>query len=198
MPVLYISVSLLLSIIPVNTNFTTNSEHQTVFLSTNGVHLDIVLPIEMTSPSLLNGIYLEQGDQFISIGWGEENFYLNTPQWSDLSIETAVNAAFLDNTTLLHITRYQKASTSWKKVPLNQTQLKALNDYILRSFRLKNGKKERVLNSSYSMNDEFYKANGTYSFHQTCNSWVNQGLKECGLKAALWTPFDFGVLWKYD
>lgn len=195
---LYISVSLLLSIIPVNTNFTTNSEHQTVFLSTNGVHLDIVLPIEMTSPSLLNGIYLEQGDQFISIGWGEENFYLNTPQWSDLSIETAVNAAFLDNTTLLHITRYQKASTSWKKVPLNQTQLKALNDYILRSFRLKNGKKERVLNSSYSMNDEFYKANGTYSFHQTCNSWVNQGLKECGLKAALWTPFDFGVLWKYD
>lgn len=195
---LYISVSLLLSIIPVNKNFTTNSEHQNVFLSTNGVHLDIVLPIEMASPALLNGIYLEQGDHFISIGWGEEKFYLNTPQWSDLSIQTAVNAAFLDNTTLLHITRYQKASTSWKKVPLNQTQLKALNDYILRSFRLKNGKKERVLNSSYSMNDEFYKANGTYSFHQTCNSWVNQGLKECGLRAALWTPFDFGVLWKYE
>jgi hypothetical protein len=34
-------------------------------------------------------------------------------------------------------------------------------------------------------------------FH-TCNTWANNGLKSCGQKAALWTPFDSGIFGQYS
>ncbi|MFM7854609.1 MAG: DUF2459 domain-containing protein [Flammeovirgaceae bacterium] len=50
----------------------------------------------------------------------------------------------------------------------------------------------------YWDNDSFYEAKGTYNLFFTCNTWVNEGLKKAGLKACLWTPFDSGLLRKYD
>ncbi|MBL4888255.1 MAG: DUF2459 domain-containing protein, partial [Flavobacteriaceae bacterium] len=46
-------------------------------------------------------------------------------------------------------------------------------------------------------NDDFYKANGSFSCLKTCNSWANSAFKESGLKSCFWTPFDFGLINKY-
>ena len=51
---------------------------------------------------------------------------------------------------------------------------------------------------TYGNNDQFYEAVGSYSCFKTCNTWTNQALKESKLKACLWTPFDFGIISKYD
>ncbi|REG87882.1 uncharacterized protein DUF2459 [Winogradskyella sediminis] len=53
-------------------------------------------------------------------------------------------------------------------------------------------------NQGYSSIDDFYKAKGSYSCFKTCNSWVNSAFKESGLKSCLWTPFDFGLMNKYE
>ena len=50
----------------------------------------------------------------------------------------------------------------------------------------------------YGINDAFYDAKGKYSFFETCNTWANDGLKEAGQKAALWTPSDLGIFQHYD
>ena len=50
----------------------------------------------------------------------------------------------------------------------------------------------------YGANNSFYRANGSYSPIKTCNTWVNDGFKESGLKASYWTLFDFGLLNKYS
>lgn len=198
-PLLYIVVSLVLSIIPVNTDSKKPNDQHTIYLSTNGVHLDIVLPLELMDEQLLDGLNKTLTDKFFGIGWGEENFYLNTPQWSDLSFNTAVNAAFLDNTTLLHITRHNVSRSDWVKVELSDDELEKLNLYILNTFQLDAaGDKIFMADAGYSTQDDFYKARGSYSFHHTCNSWVNSCFRESGLKAALWTPFDFGVMNKYE
>ena len=137
-------------------------------------------------------------DKYFSFGWGEENFYLNTPTWNDLTFGNAIKALFLKNTTLIHLSRYKYAQKFWIKIPLSKTEMRKLNQFIDSSFKKNaNGKKIRINHSAYSVNDSFYKAKGSYSCFNTCNSWVNRAFKESGLKACLWTPFDFGLIDKY-
>jgi len=50
----------------------------------------------------------------------------------------------------------------------------------------------------YTKIDDFYRAKESYSYFNTCNSWVNKGFKESGIKACYWTPFDFGLLKKFE
>ena len=81
---------------------------------------------------------------------------------------------------------------------LTPSELKKLNNYISEAFQKdKNGNKMILANKGYSTNDDFYEAIGSFHCFKTCDSWVNQAYKESGMKACLWTPFDFGLLNKY-
>ncbi len=195
----YFLIALLLSAITVNGDNTITSEDtHTIYLSTNGVHLDVVMPLESIDEKLLKGLTYQENEKYLSFGWGDENFYLNTPTWGDLTFGTAFKALFLKSATLMHVTRHQYKRTSWVAVPINTAELKELNGFILNSFHLDSiGNKKEIPNAGYHDNDHFYKAEGSYSFVKTCNSWVNKGFKESGLKASYWTPFDFGLLNKY-
>ncbi len=98
----------------------------------------------------------------------------------------------------MHVTRYKSKSSEWIEIKVNNTELSKLNTYINNTFKTdKTGKKIILPNQGYSSTDDFYKAKGSYSCFYTCNSWVNSGFKESGLKSCLWTPFDFGLLNKY-
>jgi len=169
-----------------------------VYLSSNGVHLNIIIHQNDLDIELKYGLDCTKYDQYFSFGWGDENFYLNTPTWDDLTFGNAFSALFLNSTSLIHFNRYSNIRKSWIKVSLSEAELKKLNLYILESFEKDfNGNKIILPNSGYSTNDDFYRAKGSYSFFKTCNTWVNSGFKESGLKACLWTPFDFGLINKY-
>jgi uncharacterized protein (TIGR02117 family) len=197
-PTGYFTTAFLLTSITVNKNSDEiTSRSKTVYLSTNGVHLDIIIPKKEIPPNLLEDIVQLENEEYISFGWGNENFYITTPTWADLTVENAFQAMFLNGPTLMHVTRYRQKSSSWTEVNLQESELEKLNDYILRSFRLNNNHKIILPDTGYTPRDNFYKANGGYSCLMTCNTWVNVGFKESGLKACYWTPFDFGLLDKY-
>ena len=82
---LYIIVAFVLSYIPVN-NKTLQGIKQ-VYLHTNGVHLDIVIPIENMNNPLKKDLQFLPEDRYFSFGWGDKDFYLNTPQWKDLTFK---------------------------------------------------------------------------------------------------------------
>ena len=190
-PVLYLTSALILTYIPVSKH--SADGNKSIFISTNGVHLDIIIKKEDLSPTLQAG--LVHKDQYLSFGWGDKDFYLNTPTWGDLTVKTAIKAMLLKSSTLMHVTRYSKQNSKWLKVRLTQQQLATVNDYLTSSFKHDgNNKFYNLKNKGYGYNDDFYEANGSYSCLNTCNSWVNRGIKQAGLKACLWTPFDFGVL----
>lgn len=198
-PVSYLLVSLVLSWITVDQINSASDLNQTIYLSTNGVHLDIVLPKNAIEDELLSGLKHTTSDRYLSFGWGDENFYLNTPTWGDLTIRNAFNAVFLNSTSLIHVTRYQSKRSDWVEVKIDDKKLQKLNNYILNTFKLnKDNQKIWLRNQGYTTVDDFYKAKGSYSFYKTCNSWVNTGFKQSGLKSCVWTPFDFGLLNKYD
>lgn len=198
-PVSYLLVSLVLSWITVDQINSASDLNKTIYLSTNGVHLDIVLPKNAIEDDLLSGLKHTTSDRYLSFGWGDENFYLNTPTWGDLTIRNAFNAVFLNSTSLIHVTRYQNNRSDWVEVKVDDKELQKLNNYILKTFKLNNDDQKIWLkNQGYTTVDDFYKAKGSYSFFKTCNSWVNTGFKQSGLKSCVWTPFDFGLLNKYD
>lgn len=199
LPVFYVLISLLLSSITIKQTSGNEDSNNQIYLTTNGVHLDIVIPKRHIDSLLLSGIKHNQEDEYISFGWGDENFYLNTPTWGDLTIKNAVGAMFLKSTTLLHITRYRRTYDGWIGIKVSDEELQKLNEYLFETFALnETGEKVILPNKGYSLTDDFYKANGSYTCINTCNSWVNSGFKYSGLKCSYWTPFDFGLINKYE
>ncbi len=197
-PVTYIIVSLLLTSLVIDRKVKNTIPNKSIYLSTNGIHLDIVIPLQHLDNLLLTGIKYNETDNYISFGWGDENFYLNTPTWNDLTFNNAFKALFLKSTTLMHVTRHKQKLSDWVEVKVNETELQKLNSYLQNTFETnKKGVKIMLNNKGYSSTDDFYKSKGSYSCFKTCNSWVNIGFKESGLKSCVWTPFDFGLLNKY-
>ncbi|WP_299156191.1 DUF2459 domain-containing protein [uncultured Tenacibaculum sp.] len=198
-PISYLVISLILTSITIDPKVENKTSNKTIYLSTNGVHLDIVIPKKNLDSLLLAGIKTNKTDNYLSFGWGDENFYINTPTWGDLTFNNAFKAMFLKSTTLMHVTRYQNKHSDWKKIKVTDSQLQKLSSYLLNTFETnKNGMKIILKNKGYSFNDDFYKSKGSYSCFKTCNSWVNIGFKKSGLKSCLWTPFDFGLIKKYE
>lgn len=193
-PLLYFLIAFILTTITINQK-QVYSKETFVYLNTNGVHLDIIIPKEKNNPSLLKDLEVNKNATYFSFGWGDENFYLNTPQWKDLTFKNAIKALFLKSSTLIHLTTYAEVHPNWIKIEVSQQQLSTLNNYIEKSF-YKNAESKKVIlpNKGYSYNDNFYKATGNYTCFFTCNTWVNSAFKEAKLKGWLWTPFDFGLM----
>ncbi len=200
---LYFLIAVVFSLIPVNRKHSTETTNYPVYLATNGVHMDIVLPY---SDSLANwNKFLKFDDQispfvqFIGIGWGDKDFYINTPTWGDLTFSTAFAAAFLKGQSAMHVSPYLSVSENERvvKVYLTKEQYITLTRYIRESFK-KNPDNEfaEIKGVSYAHNDKFYLAHKSYHLFYTCNSWVNQGLKKTGIRTSLWTPFDKAILFQ--
>ena len=103
----------------------------------------------------------------------------------------------LHNWTLLKKHQKPKKNTPTRQAPAIDDD----NDPLFQSSEFKineNGMKIILDNKGYSTRDDFYKSEGSYSCFKTCNSWVNIGFKKSGLKSCYWTPFDFGLINKYE
>ena len=178
----YIIVSLILTSITVNYQ-DQGPYTKEIYLNDNGIHVDLVIP---------------ENEQYIAYGWGSEIFYLNTPTWDDLTVSNAFKALFTKPASVMHVTTYDAIGESWIKIEVNEEQLEEIKSLVNKSFKLdNNGARIHFDGVGYSDNDEFYKAVGKYSCFRTCNSWTNALLKESNIKAAFWTPFNFGIVNKH-
>ena len=197
-PLTYIVVDFLLSAITVNKEDNSNVHNNRIYLFSNGVHLDIAIPKSSIDANLLSGLENIENGNYLSFGWGDKGFYLDTPTWSELKFSTAFRAGFMKSTTLMHVTKYGQQQGDWIEIMIDDQELKLLNDYIFQSFNCDEQARKIILpNKGYSAFDNFYKANGSYSLFKTCNTWLNTGFKRSGLKACYWTAFDRGLLKKY-
>ncbi len=194
-PIAYLIISLVSSYITVNTSDDLADKKHSIYLASNGIHLEIIIPKNELDRSILDGLTYNNQEQFFSFGWGDRTFYIKTSTWSDFTILNKCKAAFVNSPALLHVTKYFAIRSDWVEIKLTPTQFKKLTTYIKSSFRLDERNKKIVLPGlGYHNNDDFYEANGGYNCFNTCNTWVNTAFKQSGIKACLWTPFDFRLL----
>lgn len=198
LPVAYLAVALLLSWTSVPARTDMGYPNKVVYLNPNGVHLDIVIPKSNLAPALIEGLSYAGADQYFGFGWGDEQFYLNTPHWRDLTLKTAFKALMVNSPTLVHLTRHHHKGRDWVAVPLSEQSLDLLNRYIAGAFAAgADGQKVLLPNRGYGARDDFYKATGSYTCFNTCNTWANRAFIKSGLRACRWTPFEFGLIGKY-
>ncbi len=192
---LYGLIAVLLSIITTRPASVECAEGREIFIASTGVHLDIILSPDLLSDEKRVQLELLPGTQYVAFGWGDKDFYVNTPTWGDMTFWTTFKALFLKSDSIVHVTQHNRKYKHWKKVNLCEAQMEPLIAYIWSSFELEeNGRILEIKNSDYATNDTFYEAKGSYSIFKTCNNWVNIGLKKAQVKTALWSPFGFGVM----
>ena len=195
----YLLIALILSIVSTNPEKINCEIDKSIFISTNGVHLDIIISKEDLKGEIEQELEIGEHVKYVSFGWGDKGFYLETPTWNDLKLSTATKAMFFKSETAMHITNYQRSYDDWVNILICEEQLELLKSYIINSFeRNGEGRIIEIKDSGYTSYDKFYEAKGSYSCIQTCNSWVNKGLKEAKIETSIWSPFDKGVLYQLE
>ncbi len=185
-----------------------SAEEVTIYIKTNGVHTDIVVPAKndlMDWTKEIRYAHTKKADSlytWLAMGWGDKGFYLETPEWSDLKFSVAFKAAFALSSSAIHATYYDRLSENHacKKIQISRKQYTRLVNYIKRSFKQTADGHFMVIKTqaTYGDTDAFYEAGGRYNLFQTCNTWANNGLKSCGQRCCYWTIFDTGIFLQYS
>ena len=204
--VLYVVSVYFISKITVNSDLVKVEEQDAIpiYILSNGVHTDIVVPIKNEIKDWRNEIQFSQTKSkdsmmnFIAFGWGDKGFYLYTPEWSDLKASTALKAAFGVSSSAMHTTFFKqlKESDDCKRILISKENYQKLVTYISESFNNPTNP-EWIKGHSYGKKDAFYEAKGSYSLFYTCNTWANNALKAANQKASLWTVYDKGIFCHY-
>lgn len=191
---LYFSFAFLLSYIPTGKHTPPSDATTVVYVVTNGLHVDLVFPAAVVQPLLSQGVRHTEQTRFVAFGWGDTDFYLQTRTWDDLKLSVAAKALFWPTETLMHVTHYNAVQKGWQAIHCSPGQLQTLLNGITSQFKVEGGKVLKLPDPGYYGNDDFYHALDSYSCFFTCNTWINDLLKQADLRAAAWTPFDFGVM----
>ncbi len=192
---------------PANRSYVAPNEGITIYVQSNGFHTDFVIPIKNQE---INTDWLQKiGDstilakytnhQYMSVGWGDEGFYMESYDDNFPSVPTICMALFVPTNTLMHLEFYKNPLTKDEntvQLLITKEQYKILTKYIEDSFKKDIDNHFIPKNArGYGKNDYFFHANKYYHLFNTCNDWTNTGLKQMGIKTSRKAPFASGVMY---
>ena len=202
---IYILIFLGISPFTVPEEKTTDPKTELVYITSNGIHSDILLPIHHPLKDWKKTLSLEKGlavDTFqthLKFGWGDKNFFMRTKEWSDMEVGTVLNTVFGRGPGAMHLilcTPKDLDQSSLMELHLTKQQYQRLCAFIQYSFKFENGK-AKIKNHPYGTYDFFFDSSIEYNMTYTCNTWTNNALKQGGQKACVWTPFKGAIFSKY-
>jgi len=204
----YFALCLILALIPVEKEKTQEPTLVSIYFMQSGVHTDIIVPVhhkiqnwDALFPYENNKVY-DTTFHWIGIGMGDKRFFLTTPTFNDLTLSTAFRGAFGLSGAAIHAYYHYEIPNDRPiiKLKITENQYKRLCRYIKQTLRFKNDKpillESKVEGTTFDY-DRYYDANGNYSVVNTCNSWVNEGLKSAGQRGCYWTAFAGGIFYQY-
>jgi len=200
----YLLLAIAFAIIPAHPDQPSLQKEIEVFIWSNGVHTDFVVPIQTSEMNWRSHFPFHHFRRVsptvshIAFGWGDRQFYMETPTWKDLDPTTGFSALFLQGDAAMHVAYLQNplANPNRRRLLLSSEQYQQLVHYIFNSFEHDaNGQVIWIPHKGYGTHDAFYEAVGSFSFLKTCNEWTGQGLRGIPVQIGHWTPFVFGVFY---
>lgn len=170
----------------------------TIWIEDNGIHTGLVLPKRaagldwrrvFTPDAIVDPRFAAH--EFVAVGWGERDFFLETPTWWDVTPDTLIAAAGGSDDAVLHVEHVARpvVGERVRKVVLTTAQYRRLAEFIRAN--LAEGRPVR----GYAGYDAFYPAHGRYDALRTCNTWTGRALRAAGVRVGRWTPFAATVTW---
>lgn len=195
----YFLMAVLLSYATTNNYKKACPETTPLYLESTGIHVDLILPKADLTKEFKEKLGLRDSVKYVGFGWGDREFYLNTPTWSDLKVGVAFKALFLSSNSAMHVTPYTSKQPSWTRVNYCSEYQYRTVQYVYKTFKQnQTGNFKRIEGADYNVNDRFYEAKGSLSILKTCNVWVNEALKIAGIQTAQWPPFAQGLMYHLE
>jgi uncharacterized protein (TIGR02117 family) len=199
---LYFLTAEILSGIIINKNQDQMKE-MSIYIATNGFHTDIIMPVKTEMVDWSRKIKFsdtrsKDGNQnFVAVGWGNRDFFLNIPSWAEVKLSIALRAVLGIGPSAMHAEFLKSVyeDETCRKIELSKSQYIDLVNFIESYFikdPLGNFVNIPTLNT-YGNSDAFYEAKDRFTPFFTCNTWTNSALKSAGLRSCLWTPFQSGI-----
>ena len=204
-PLIYFLSAIVLGLVPVNADQRPPEKGIMIGVLTKGTHDGFVLPLknERMDWSATFPIHdfptADRNFEAISIGWGDRNFYLNTPEWSDLKIDVAAYALFWPSPAAMHVELIQKMPSNdpdLVPITIDPDQYEKLIKYICGYLIWSEDLPAPITGFHYNDRDAFYEADGRYHLFFTSNEWTARALRRIGVRAPLWSPFDRAVMFQ--
>jgi uncharacterized protein (TIGR02117 family) len=199
LPLLYLLAVLAGALLTVNGGWKEPERGTTIYLRSNGIHVDIVMPAEAEGldwrPLLPPSDFADPpaDARWFGFGAGERRVYLETPRWRDITLGT-MWAALSGGERILHVDRTRSPGAELHALRLRPEEYRRLWAAIRTDF---DGPPRRIDHPGYGPDDAFYEARGKASAVNTCNNWVADKLRLAGVETSLWSPFAQGLLWRY-
>jgi uncharacterized protein (TIGR02117 family) len=205
LPAIYIVAAVTGALLPRNAAWQEPDRGVEIFVRTNGVHSDLVLPADAAGVDWYSRIPPEHAADpaaaqgWVALSWGQREFYLETETWADLDFGTAVRA-MLGGEALMHVGHLWKphASDVVRPLRIDPEGYRRMAAAIDATFQLDDtGNAIPLLGAGYGEHDLFYEAKGVYHAFHTSNQWTSNMLASGGVRIGVWTPFEQGVMWRF-
>jgi uncharacterized protein (TIGR02117 family) len=202
LPLAYAAAALVGSLIPVNTGWRQAESGVRIHVIDNGVHTGISVPANaegvdwraLARPGDLRDPASAEASN-ITFGWGDRDFYTNTPQIGQMDWGRALRAIAGLGSTVVHAD-YGGApapAANVRTLLLRPEEYRRLAAVIRATFDV--GPDGRAASQhGYGRDDAFYAARGGYNLFNTCNEWTGRALRTAGVRMGAWTPVPPSVM----
>jgi uncharacterized protein (TIGR02117 family) len=188
--------------LPVNRQWRNPAEGIEVFIYSDLVHSELSVPrvtgvVDWSHWFHRNDFEETTGrEEYVDIGWGDREFFLNTPSWNEAKVSVVAGALLWPSGTVMHVSMRDKPARGKynRRIVLTPEQYRELVTHIQDSFALgDNALPQLISGYSFYGHDCFYEARGSYSALYTCNNWTGDALKKSGVRTGWWTPYPWGL-----
>ncbi|OLP19737.1 hypothetical protein BST81_04170 [Leptolyngbya sp. 'hensonii'] len=172
-----------------------------IYVASDGFHVSLIVPVTNEAFDWQQHLPLQEiGRQnrkdyrYLSFGWGERFFFMETPSWDKVNPLHALKALVLLNPSVMNVQGYPEVPQTWgstvvKTIRIDREHYLQLNQFIEASFQT--DAQGRKIRARVHEGSSFYEANGKYSLLRTCNTWAAEGLDAAALQTPLWS----GLAW---
>lgn len=174
-----------------------------VCIINDGMHTNILLPTRnnivdwgkfISLPNL--GKYPIANYRYLTFGWGDRDFYIQTPTLADLNLITAGKALFLPTPSTILVQGFSDIpqNREIKCVQVTRTEYLQLTDFIQNTFKFNPQHQPIRIANGHLSSSGFYAANGSYSILRTCNNWTAEALRKANVDTPLWAGLSSAVM----
>lgn len=153
-----------------------------IYIYKDFIHSDFIIESD-----LIKDIFTTN-KKYTKIGWGNRRMFLEIKTWNELSIKDFLFAFFGLNQTVLRIQHLENLPVC-KSIEIDQNQLDILKDHIKKSYYGKIIDKKE----NYYENGDYYESKYKYNCINTCNNWINTGLRKAKISNRIWCPLSYWV-----
>jgi uncharacterized protein (TIGR02117 family) len=201
---LYFAAALAGALVPRNADWEEPDDGITFYVWDNGIHVDLVVPARAAGVDLHRLVPPDHaegsvtGSDWVALGWGQREFYLETPSWGDLTVRNALRAV-VGGDSLMRVSHYnvRPRHDGIREIRVDDQGYRRMIAFAASSFERSGGEPVLVEGGAHQPRDAFYEARGDYNAFRTSNQWTADALAQAGARVGLWTPLSIGLMWRY-